>query len=46
MKIQTTRFGEVNVTPEDTLEFAEGLLGFGHLRRFVLLDDHNDEIFA
>ena len=46
MKIQTTRFGEVEVTPDDMLEFAEGLLGFGHLRRFVLLDDPNDDIFA
>lgn len=46
MKIQTSRFGEVEIAPNDTLEFAEGLLGFGQLRRFVLLDDPNDEIFA
>ncbi len=46
MKIITTRFGELEVTPDDMLEFAEGLLGFGHLRRFVLLDDPNDDIFA
>lgn len=46
MKIQTSRFGEIEISPEDTLEFAEGLLGFGELRRFVLLDDPNDEIFA
>jgi flagellar assembly factor FliW len=46
MKIQTSRFGEVLIALEDALEFAEGLLGFGHLRRFVLIDDPNDEIFA
>lgn len=46
MKIQTSRFGEIEIAPEDTLEFVEGLLGFGQLRRFVLLDDPNDEIFA
>jgi len=46
MRIQTTRFGEIDITPDDTMEFAEGLLGFGHLRRFVLLDDPNDDIFA
>jgi flagellar assembly factor FliW len=46
MKIKTTRFGEIEIAPEDTLDFAEGLLGFGHLRRFVLLDDPNDDIFA
>lgn len=46
MKVRTTRFGEVEIAPEDILEFAEGLLGFGQLRRFVLIDDPNDEIFA
>jgi flagellar assembly factor FliW len=46
MKIQTSRFGEIEIAPNDILEFAEGLLGFGHLRKFVLLDDPNDEIFA
>ncbi len=46
MKVQTSRFGDLEIAPGDTLEFAEGLLGFGHLRHFVLLDDPNDEIFA
>jgi flagellar assembly factor FliW len=46
MKIITTRFGELEVTPDDILEFSEGLLGFGHLRRFIILDDPNDDIFA
>jgi FliW protein len=46
MRIQTSRFGEIEIAPNDTLEFAEGLLGFGQLRKFVLLDDPNDEIFA
>lgn len=45
-KVQTSRFGVIEISPSDTLEFSEGLLGFGHLRRFVLLDDPNDEIFA
>ena len=46
MTIQTTRFGDVSITQDDILEFSEGLLGFGHLRSFVLLDDPNDDIFA
>lgn len=46
MKIQTTRFGPVELTSEDVLTFPEGLLGFNELRQFVLLDDPNDEIFA
>jgi len=28
------------------IQFSEGILGFGQLRQFVLLDDPNDEIFA
>lgn len=46
MQIQTTRFGSVQLKSEDILNFSEGLLGFADLRKFVLLDDPNDEIFA
>lgn len=46
MIISTTRFGQVEIKEEDVLNFPEGLLGFGDLRRFVLLDDPSDEIFA
>ena len=46
MQIQTSRFGSVTVKDEDVLNFPEGLLGFNELRRFVLLDDPTDEIFA
>lgn len=46
MIISTSRFGQVELKQEDILTFAEGLLGFADLRKFVLLDDPNDEIFA
>jgi flagellar assembly factor FliW len=46
MFVQTSRFGSVDLSQGDTLVFPEGLLGFVQLRRFVLLDDPNDEIFA
>lgn len=46
MTIQTTRFGQVEIKSEDLIEFKEGVLGFGHLRKFVLLDDPTDEVFA
>jgi flagellar assembly factor FliW len=46
MVIHTSRFGAVSVTSEDVIHFPEGLLGFNELRRFVLLDDPTDEIFA
>jgi flagellar assembly factor FliW len=46
MRIQTSRFGLIELTNEDLIQFPEGILGFGQLRQFVLLDDPNDEIFA
>jgi flagellar assembly factor FliW len=46
MQIQTTRFGTIEVNESDLVTFNEGLLGFIELRKFVLLDDPNDEIFA
>lgn len=46
MVIQTSRFGSVTLQKEDVIEFPEGILGFNDLRKFVLLDDPNDEIFA
>lgn len=46
MRVLTSRFGEVELSQDDILEFSEGLLGFGQLRRFIVLDDPNDEIFA
>lgn len=44
--IQTTRFGQVQLQSDDILNFPEGILGFADLKKFVLLDDPNDEIFA
>lgn len=46
MVLDTSRFGAVTLTDEDIIEFPEGLLGFNHLHRFVLLDDPGDEVFA
>ena len=46
MIIETSRFGRVELKNEDLLTFPEGLLGFSDLRKFVLLDDPSDDIFA
>lgn len=46
MRIQTSRFGLVEITEQDIIHFSEGLLGFNEFCQFVLLDDPNDEIFA
>ena len=39
MEILTTRFGPIQVRPQDRVEFPKGLVGVPHLKRFVLLND-------
>lgn len=38
MRVQTTRYGAVDVSEEDVLEFERGLFGFEDVRRWVLLE--------
>ena len=38
MKIETTRFGELNVDKKDIINFTESLLGFENLKRFFIVD--------
>jgi flagellar assembly factor FliW len=39
MKIRTTRFGPLDLEPEDVLRFPQGLLGFESCQDWVLLAD-------
>lgn len=39
MNIHTTRFGKIEIEPEDILFFREGLIGFEGCRHWVLLAD-------
>lgn len=38
MKVNTTRFGELQVNNEDIINFSEGLLGFETLSQFFVVD--------
>ena len=38
MKVNTTRFGELQVNTEDIINFSEGLLGFEKLTQFFIVD--------
>ncbi len=46
MLIVTTRFGQVEIEEQDSLSFPEGVLGFQSLKKFVILNDPTDDIFA
>ena len=39
MLINTTRFGEVEISEDSILHMPEGVLGFGSCKRYVLLQD-------
>ena len=45
MKVQTSRFGEIEVEVADVISLPEGLIGFPELMRYVLLDHDTDSPF-
>lgn len=45
LKINTSRFGEVEVNESDMISLPEGLIGFPELNQFILLDHDNDSPF-
>jgi flagellar assembly factor FliW len=38
VKVKTTRFGELEVNPNDILNLSEGLLGFENLKKYFVVD--------
>ncbi len=38
MKIQTTRFGEIELDDNKLISFPRGILGFDHLKAYFLMD--------
>lgn len=46
MKIHTTRFGSIEIEPDDILFFRNGLLGFEDCRHWVLLADVENSAIA
>ena len=45
MKVQTTRFGTIDVEEAEVITLAEGMLGFIENTRFTLVDDELGEPF-
>lgn len=46
MKIHTTRFGAIEIEPDDILFFRNGLIGFEDCRHWVLLADGENSAVA
>lgn len=45
MKIATTRFGDISIDESRIVEMREGMLGFEHLKRYVLLTQEKETPF-
>ena len=45
MRIETTRFGSLEVAEENVVEFSDGLFGFKDVERYVLIDHREDSPF-
>ena len=45
MKINTLRFGEIEVEEDRIFNFALPIIGFNELRKFVVLDINKDKFF-
>ena len=45
MKINTVRFGEIDIEEERIFEFKLPIIGFGELRKFIILDTSQDSFF-
>lgn len=41
MKIETTRFGEIDIAPSRVIDFEKGLLGFPKYRQYVLIEQRD-----
>lgn len=45
MKVETSRFGDLEVAQEDSIDFPKGLFGFEDVNRYVLLDHREGSPF-
>ena len=45
MKIQTARFGEIEVAEERIFNFELPIIGFNELKKFVIVDTNKDSFF-
>jgi flagellar assembly factor FliW len=45
MKVETSRFGTIEVAEDRVIEFSKGLLGFSKYRKYVLIQPSDDGYF-
>lgn len=45
MKLETTRFGLIDVADDKIIDFPEGILGFSEMKKFTILSGDEDSLF-
>ena len=45
MRVDTTRFGEIEIQDKDLFEFPMGMLGFGRYKWFFIVDHRDNSPF-
>ena len=45
IKIETTRFGEIEIAADKVINFPNSIPGFGEIHRYVLLDHDSEGLF-
>ncbi len=45
MKLNTKRFGEIEIDESNIIIFPEGILGFPHIKRYTFIREEGNEVF-
>lgn len=45
VRVKTRPFGEIEVDEKQIVEFPEGILGFDYVKKFVIIDSHDNSPF-
>lgn len=44
MKLNTKQFGEIEINEDGIISFEDGIPGFGHVKKFVMIKNSNPEL--
>jgi flagellar assembly factor FliW len=45
VRVKTRPFGEIEIDEKQIVDFPEGILGFDYVKRFIILDSHDNSPF-
>jgi len=45
VRVKTRPFGEIEINEKQIIDFPEGILGFDYVKKFIILDSHDNSPF-